>query len=57
MRVAAPNDAPPRSLPCAYPPKTTAVVCNQTATLGEWQLRTEQAISGVRTLTIQVSAN
>ncbi|MGC4083832.1 MAG: SpoIVB peptidase S55 domain-containing protein [Vicinamibacterales bacterium] len=29
----------------------------QTATLGEWQLRTEQAISGVRTLTIQVSAN
>ena len=29
----------------------------QTTTLGEWQLRTEQAISGVRTLTIQVSAN
>ena len=29
----------------------------QTATLGEWQLRTEQAISGVRTLTIQLSAN
>jgi hypothetical protein len=29
----------------------------QTATLGEWQLRTDQAISGVRTLTIQVSAN
>jgi hypothetical protein len=29
----------------------------QTATLGEWQLRTEQAISGVRTLTIQVAAN
>jgi hypothetical protein len=29
----------------------------QTSTLGEWQLRTEQAISGVRTLTIQVSAN
>jgi hypothetical protein len=29
----------------------------QTATLGEWQLRTEQAISGVRTITIQVSAN
>ena len=29
----------------------------QTATLGEWQLRTEQAISGVRSLTIQVSAN
>ncbi len=29
----------------------------QTTSLGEWQLRTEQAISGVRTLTIQVSAN
>jgi hypothetical protein len=29
----------------------------QTATLGEWQLRTEQAISGVRTLTIQLAAN
>jgi hypothetical protein len=29
----------------------------QTATLGEWQLRTDQAISGVRTLTIQVSPN
>jgi hypothetical protein len=29
----------------------------QTATLGEWQLRTEQLVSGVRTLTIQVSAN
>ena len=29
----------------------------QTATLGEWQLRTEQAISGVRSLTIQLSAN
>ncbi|MGE3956084.1 MAG: SpoIVB peptidase S55 domain-containing protein [Vicinamibacterales bacterium] len=29
----------------------------QTSTLGEWQLRTEQAISGVRTLTIQLSAN
>lgn len=29
----------------------------QTATLGEWQLRTEQAVSGVRSLTIQVSAN
>jgi hypothetical protein len=29
----------------------------QTATLGEWQLRTEQAISGVRTLAVQVSAN
>jgi hypothetical protein len=29
----------------------------QTATLGEWQLRTDQAVSGVRTLTIQVSAN
>ena len=29
----------------------------QTTSLGEWQLRTEQAISGVRTLTIQVSPN
>ena len=29
----------------------------QTATLGEWQLRTEQAVSGLRTLTLQVSAN
>jgi hypothetical protein len=29
----------------------------QTATLGEWQLRTDEAISGVRTLTIQVSSN
>ena len=29
----------------------------QTATLGEWQLRTEQAISGVRSLTIQLSGN
>jgi hypothetical protein len=29
----------------------------QTATLGEWQLRTEHAVSGVRTLTVQVSAN
>jgi len=29
----------------------------QTTTLGEWQLGTEQAISGVRTLTIQVSPN
>jgi hypothetical protein len=29
----------------------------QTTTLGEWQMRTEQAVSGVRTLTIQVSAN
>ena len=29
----------------------------QTATLGEWQLRTEQAVSGVRSLTLQVSAN
>jgi hypothetical protein len=29
----------------------------QTATLGEWQMKTDQAISGVRTLTIQVSAN
>jgi hypothetical protein len=29
----------------------------QTATLGEWQLRTEEAVSGVRTLTIQVSSN
>lgn len=29
----------------------------QTATLGEWQLRTEQAVNGVRTLTIQLSAN
>ncbi|MFN7984055.1 MAG: hypothetical protein U0Q11_19585 [Vicinamibacterales bacterium] len=29
----------------------------QTTTLGEWQLRTDQAISGVRTLTIQVSPN
>ncbi len=27
------------------------------ATLGEWTLRTEHAISGVRTLTLQVSAN
>jgi len=27
------------------------------ATLGEWQLTTEHAISGVRTLTIQVSPN
>jgi hypothetical protein len=29
----------------------------QTTTLGEWQLRTDQAISGVRTLTLQVSPN
>ncbi len=29
----------------------------QTATLGEWQLRTEQAVNGVRSLTIQLSAN
>jgi hypothetical protein len=29
----------------------------QTTTLGEWQLRTDEAVSGVRTLTIQVSAN
>lgn len=29
----------------------------QTATLGEWQMRTDQAVTGVRTLTIQVSAN
>jgi hypothetical protein len=28
-----------------------------TATLGEWQLHTDEAISGVRTLTIQVSSN
>jgi hypothetical protein len=27
------------------------------ATLGEWELSTDQAVSGVRTLTIQVSAN
>jgi hypothetical protein len=29
----------------------------QTATLGEWQMRTDQAVSGVRTLTVQISAN
>jgi hypothetical protein len=29
----------------------------QTATLGEWQMKTEQAVSGVRTLTLQISAN
>ncbi len=29
----------------------------QTATLGEWQLRTEQTVNGVRSLTIQLSAN
>jgi hypothetical protein len=29
----------------------------QTATLGEWQLRTDEAVSGVRTLTVQVSSN
>ncbi|MGE0450153.1 MAG: SpoIVB peptidase S55 domain-containing protein [Vicinamibacterales bacterium] len=29
----------------------------RTATLGEWQMRTDQAVTGVRTLTIQVSAN
>jgi hypothetical protein len=29
----------------------------QTATLGEWQLRTDEAVSGVRTLTIQISPN
>jgi hypothetical protein len=29
----------------------------QTATLGEWQIKTDQAVSGVRTLTLQISAN
>lgn len=29
----------------------------QTATLGEWQLRTDQTVNGVRSLTIQLSAN
>jgi hypothetical protein len=29
----------------------------QTTTLGEWQMKTDQAVSGVRTLTLQVTAN
>ena len=51
----------------ALPPSVLAVIESdrssgnvtplQTATLGEWQMRTEQAVSGVRSLTIQVSAN